>query len=637
MYNKILFTQFSIPEIAPLEYKSNIPLASGYLIGFSQKQFPETEFIITPRIFTDILSENYFVDYVQKIQPELLVFSLYLWNIEKTLRVVTSIKKLIPKIEILFGGPEVNSDNEFLLNSPYFEIGISGEGEIPFVNFLSGKSHRNISGFLTKDYSNKVWDFRTSFEPETNPYLANLLETKPDETIYFETVRGCPFKCNFCYYNKVYDTIISTDANNLPKYFEYAKNHNFKEIFLLDPSFNVQPDFDDILSKIIKLNKDKQFEISTELRADFLSDNQIKKLKEMNLVEAEIGLQTMNPTALKTMQRTDSTIKTIEVIKKMTAEKINCKTDLIVGLPGDTLANFKKSVDEVFKKEIYDNVQVFRLSILSGTEFSKNKKKLGIISEPFPPYYIKSTNTFSETEILEAIQYAEEVFDISIFTLPPYFLSTDFKGILPKNFVSFNSEIRPIHKIIFENYTESHKNRNLFYAENLTLHFKISEVKRDVSQIISILNYFSEEFSNNIFQIILEFTAEVDSEIIYDIFQNLPINHSYLDRDAAAHLGEGAFVSTRFSIIFPQEFNLSDSYTKIKNDFDVFLKIENLNNIDELYEENNLFVTGKEQNAIYDYLNKNVVIDEFVIFDSFEIEQRKIGKSRKYFPNIHQS
>ena len=110
-----------------------------------------------------------------------------------------------------------------------------------------------------------------------------------------------------------------------------------------------------------------------------------------------------------------------------------------------------------------------------------------------------------------------------------------------------------------------------------------------------------------------------------------------MDRDAAAHLGEGAFVSTRFAIIFPQELNLSNSYTKIKNDFDVFLRIENLNNIDELYEENNLFITGKEQNAIYDYLNKNAVIDEFVIFDFFEIEQRKIGKSRKYFPNLHQS
>ncbi|MBT3169489.1 MAG: radical SAM protein [Candidatus Cloacimonetes bacterium] len=637
MYNKILFTQFSILEPAPLEYKSNIPLAAGYLIGFSQKQFPETEFIITPRIFTDILSENYFADYVQKVQPELLIFSLYLWNIEKTLRVVADIKKLIPKIEILFGGPEVNSDNEFLLKNQYFETGISGEGEIPFANFLAGKNHRNISGFLTKDYSNKVWNFRTTFPPETNPYLANLLEVEPDETIYFETVRGCPFKCNFCYYNKVYDTTISTDSNNLPKYFEYAKKHNFKEIFLLDPSFNVQPNFDDILSEIIKLNKDKQFEISTELRADFLNDNQIKKLKEMNLTEAEIGLQTTNPIALKTMQRTDSTIKTIEVIKKMTANTINCKTDLIVGLPGDTLANFKKSVDEVFKKEIYDNVQVFRLSVLSGTEFSKNKKKLGIISEPLPPYYIKSTNTFSEAEILEAIQYAEEVFAISIFTLPPYFLSTNFKGILPNDFVSFNSEIRPIHKIIFENYTESFKNSNLLYAENLTLHFIISEVKKDVAQIISILNYFSEEFSNNIFQIILEFTSEVDSESIYNISQNLPINHSYLDRDAAAHLGEGAFVSTRFAIIFPQELNLSNSYTKIKNDFDVFLRIENLNNIDELYEENNLFITGKEQNAIYDYLNKNAVIDEFVIFDFFEIEQRKIGKSRKYFPNLHQS
>ena len=111
MYKKVLLTQFGIPNLNTLEYKSNVHLAPGYLVGYAKEQLHEIEFIITPRIYTDILPESEFIKYVLLENPDLISFSLYLWNIEKSLRVVKKLKELLPNMTVLFGGPEVNPDN----------------------------------------------------------------------------------------------------------------------------------------------------------------------------------------------------------------------------------------------------------------------------------------------------------------------------------------------------------------------------------------------------------------------------------------------------------------------------------------------------------------------------------------------
>jgi radical SAM superfamily enzyme YgiQ (UPF0313 family) len=661
MYKKVLLTQFCIPSLDTLEYKSNVHLAPGYLVGFAKGMLPNTEFVITPRVYTDLLTENAFIDYVLNQEPDLLVFSLYLWNIDKTLRVVEKIKAVCPKAEFLFGGPEVNADNRYLLNSESFTEGISGEGEIPFLDYLLGKPKSGIAGLLTKDSFNDFEAIRTDYKIETNPYLENLIETKPDNTMFFETVRGCPFSCNFCYYNKVYSKIISVGREHLAEYFEYARNNDFKELFLLDPTFNVQPDFDGLLDDISELNKDKRFEISTELRSDFLTDSQIEKLTDINLVEAEIGLQTTNPRALEAMSRKDRTAKTIERTKKMYDAGINCKVDLIVGLPGDSLEDFKKSVDDVFAEGLHEMIQVFRLSILPGTEFAVNSKKFGIIADKQPPYYIQSTPTFSEADIREALDYAEEVFDVSLYPLAPFLLSTDFSELDRNDFVQFDTvndnvsgtlnhtTIEPIHKIIFENYDGNLEQYDSRFCETLVLHFKVGK-STTADQINSVLSYFRENHPNSTYQIIIDFEDAPRVNLIEKVSPNLPrSNRSYLEKDSYANIGVYLGVSARLAVIVPVTFRSSEE-VKIASDMcDLFFKIDEFSEelIDELYEEmpvdtreelaveRNLFFAGNSQAQAFDSLKAKDLIDDYVIFDSFKIEKERVDCERRYyFPGL---
>lgn len=636
MFKKILFTQFGIPDLDTLEYKSNIPLAAGYLFAYAKKKFHDKEFIITPRVYTDVLNDDAYFEYVSRINPDLFLFSLYVWNIERTLRLCGILIRKYPNAKFLFGGPEVNPDNRFLLNDPAFTAGIVGEGELPLIDFLKGIPLKNISGALTKEFFNPAGRIKKEFQPDDNPYIAGLIEHTPDTSMYFETVRGCPFKCGFCYYNKVYDKPVPMNRDHLKIYLDYARKNGLREVFLLDPSFNAQSRFDDLLDRLSSLNSDVFFEFNTELRADLLTDTQIKKLQKLNLLEAEIGLQTTNPRALDIMNRTGSVEKTIANSKKMFSLGMKPKIDLIAGLPGDTLENFKRSVDRVFEEGLYEDIQIFRLSILSGTDFSVKRKKYGIEADYMPPYHIRSVNNFTEDEMLEAIDYARDKFDTELFYIPSFLLSCDFKYLRKDRFVQFDSDIEPVHKIIFRNYADESYKRINYLCESLVLHFKIDDYEKDYLKICCILDHFFNGQPDSVYQIIFEFTNDFSKKHFDMISKHISYKCNYLDRDASAYFGD-CTVSTRVAVVLDRKYIGSRLYKNIRNETDVFIAISDLreNDAENIAGEHKIYVKGQKQESIFRLLNKNDLLTEFVIFDSFRYEYKKYeitGSGRLYFP-----
>lgn len=641
MYKKVLLTQFGIPNLNTLEYKSNVHLAAGYLVGYVKEFLPQTEFIITPRIYTDLLTESTFIEYAVSKKPDLFVFSLYLWNIEKSLRVVKQIKKILPNAKFLFGGPEVNPDNRYLLESDQFCEGIVGEGEIAFRDYLLEKPIAEIAGYLTKDSYNDFISLRKDYKVDTNPYLANIIEIKPDNTMFFETVRGCPFSCNFCYYNKVYNKIIQVGYEHLDQIFEYARINKFNELFILDPTFNVQPHFDHLLDKMIELNSDHYFEISTELRADFLTDLQIEKLVKLNLVEAEIGLQTTNSKTLAVMGRKERTVETIKQTQKMIKAGISCKVDLIVGLPGDTLATFKQSIDDVKDADIARAMQVFKLSILSGTEFSKKRSELGITAEKMPPYYLLSTPSFTSSEIREALDYTEEVFDISLYPVPPYLLSTDFDNLDKEEFVEFDSNIQQIHKLILKSSEitpQEFESDLIKLCESLVVHFIITNPQKQELSIIDTLIWFSKNHPDNTYQFIVHFENSVDIELLENIIEVMPRGRSsYLSRDTIANLGEDLSLTSSLAVIVPLEFQNAEKYLELKEQCDIFLHMKKINKelLVTTVEEDNFFFSGEEQKEIFEFLSKKNLLDDFMLFDSYLFEMNKGDNEHARIYNPH--
>ena len=92
--------------------------------------------------------------------------------------------------------------------------------------------------------------------------------------------------------------------------------------------------------------------------------------------------------------------------------------DLIIGLPGDDLQGFSHSVEFVAQNDLHDDIQVFPLSVLPGTEFRLNCDKLGLRFDKSPPYTLIESPKFSNEDMLLALDYAEVRFDVVLYPMP---------------------------------------------------------------------------------------------------------------------------------------------------------------------------------------------------------------------------
>ncbi len=627
---KALMVQLAIPRLNPLEFKANIHLAPGYLVAYAQTRCPDWEFEIMPRVYTDSLNNRAVISYICSSNADLVCFSTYLWNIEKTLYIASEVHKIFPSMQFIFGGPEVNAENSYLLNHEEFKIGISGEGEIPFVDFLNCKDYQEISGLIYKENGEAVINPITACRPpmkaEQNPYILGLIETKPDITLFFETVRGCPFRCSFCYYNKLYDTVIQMPEEYIRAMIRKAREMEFKEIFLLDPSFNVQPNFDRILDIIQEENPDNKLEIHTELRADLLNDKQIQRLVELNFQGIEIGLQSTNKKALELMNRSQNLDKLTENTQKMLKAGIDCKIDLIVGLPGDTLDGFMNSCDYVAEKGMDSNIQVFQMSVLSGTEFSLRSKELEIEYLPKAPYYVQNIPNFSKAEMRKAFRYAEDRFDINFDPLPPALLSTDFVGIKEDN-VFFDGEVFPVHKLLVTDFSHPLERHVFELAESCAVHFRVPSVYPRIDEIIKSMQKLTANLPNNCFEIILESEELFDPQFLINLTSAIDINwNHYVNLDASPFSEDDRQISTILTLVLPEKYMTDRTFVLLSEYAEIYLIITEFEplHIEQLLSAGyGLFFKGDLQAYIFDFLKHGDMLSDFTIFDSYLLEQMK--------------
>lgn len=348
---------------------------------------------------------------------DIVCFSCYIWNITATLEVAKKIKDENPNCKILLGGPEVSYEWEPLMEKPFIDFIIIGEGEIPFGEFLTKYPELEGIKSLVHRKENNILNTpgETTFPLEQ---YKNLLlyrfddpSTLNDRVLYIETSRGCPYKCEFCLAsldNKVRYLPMEVIHQNLL----YMMKHG-KVIKFLDRTFNMKRDFTleifDFILQHYQPGNIFQFEITADiLHPDIITYIQEKVPK--NLFRFEIGIQTVNQKANLEVQRKQNFEKTKSIIRQV-ENKVELHLDLIVGLALDYWEDIRYSIEEVFKLEAPE-LQLGFLKFLKGTPLKDKHEKHGFVFDPNPPYQIIESNYLSREELnkLLLLEHALEIY-----------------------------------------------------------------------------------------------------------------------------------------------------------------------------------------------------------------------------------
>ncbi len=425
---RVLLVQLPIPPAGPQPIRGNVPLAGAYLKLYAESTGAAEGYQIDllPTADANTLSDQGLAKEILAREPWLVGFTCYLWNIDRTLHVATLLKAARPDLKIMVGGPEITADNDWTIHHPAIDYAGLGEGEQTFAEFLRSMQGAafppaGLPGLHVRGRTLTTPPFRTplaDLDPISSPYLAGILDAADEKMMLLETIRGCVFKCKFCYYPKSYEGLHFLSEEKVVANLRHATERGATEVVMLDPTLNQRKRFNDFVKLLAKCNPDGQFTYFGELRGEGVGAETALLLKAANFAEIEVGLQSLDPEAQRLMSRRNSMAAFEKGATAMMDAGLRVKVDLIVGLPGDTPESIRAGFHYLKRTGLYHHVQVFQLSILPGTEFRKEVALHGLKHQPRPPYYVLGTPTLDLPTMMELMAEAQDIFDCE-FDAPP--------------------------------------------------------------------------------------------------------------------------------------------------------------------------------------------------------------------------
>jgi Fe-S oxidoreductase len=347
-------------------------------------------------------------------KAEIICFSCYIWNISEILKIIRDLRLVLPKVRFVLGGPEVSFETqELMFNNPQLDAVVQGEGEAAFLELLqtwkAGQNPDNIPGV--------VWRYRDKIisNPERmplqdlaqlpNPYLTG--EKLENRLVYVETSRGCPFNCQYCL-SSVESGVRFLKPERFRRIFRRLLEYGAQTIKFVDRTFNVRKDHAfqilDIVREEYKYANDPQrIRIHCEMAGELLDEEWVSYLKSypQGLLQLEIGVQSTNQPTLENIARSQHFENWQKYVKELgLTTKIPLHLDLIAGLPGESLDNFRISFNDVYNVQP-NMLQLGFLKVLKGSGLRQKAKQYGLIYQSEPPYTILQTKELSYSELLQ--------------------------------------------------------------------------------------------------------------------------------------------------------------------------------------------------------------------------------------------
>ena len=383
------------------------------------------------------------------------------------------------------------------------------------------------------------------------PYLDRHIGPASDGTLFLETIRGCPFSCRYCYYHKSFEGLREHPRASVQAVLDmaYGAESPVREIYLMDPTFNARKGYKELLRSFRKLRASRDIALHTELRADLLTRDDVRLLKDAGLKSAEVGLQSTNEVALRYAGRTGKPDGVARGVAYLKEADIDVTTGIIVGLPKDSPQSFSNTLAWLKKTAAYSTVHPFVLSVLPGTDFRSAAKLIGLRHDSRPPYYVTETPDFPHDALGPALRECEDVFDMEMDYIPPVSLVDRGARIHERP-----SDAPYVSKWIVcpeRNDTPPHivEQIALKATDPFTIWFKGASIRRAESAIVRLAREFSLINPHGVLCVVLEFEELPSPDLLERLIREASDPSLFLNRAYAPLLGDGAVVSPYITLL----------------------------------------------------------------------------------------
>ena len=369
----------------------------------------------------------------QRLQHNHVVaFSTYVWNHRYNYKLARRIKELNPNVVIMFGGPEpAITDPKLFEKEPFMDLVFKMEGEITFRRVLEnfGGDYRDIPGLLINHESGLVdtgdCDRISDLDQIPSPYLTGIfdkiIQQNPDViwNATLETNRGCPYQCTFCDWGSLtYNKVKKFELNRVFHELEWIGEHcGF--VTITDANFGMFIERDDmIVDKLIQVQRRWNKLSSFSMTWAKNQKNEVVGIVSKLIRESPnfgqgltVSVQSMDHDVLENIKRRNlDQHKIDEIFALCDRNNIPVYTEVILGLPGETVASWKEAFWKIFRAGNHTGINILQAQLLENAEMNLLQKRLWKIDSV--PVYDYMSGSYGDVDLSECVDVVVSTKDI---------------------------------------------------------------------------------------------------------------------------------------------------------------------------------------------------------------------------------
>ena len=389
----------------------SVGLLQAYLIQNSKRK----DLIFQAPIFSRLAVPKA-VEHI--LGADVVLFSIYVWNVRLSLEIAKQLKQLNPKIKLIFGGPQVpDNSTKFLSEHTFVDIVVHGEGEITLTNLIdnldtndwktvAGISYVDETGFHHNHKGPRLKDINIVPSPYLMGLFDGIMLANPSVNwiAVWESNRGCPFSCTFCDWgSSTQNRIVTFELPRLFKEIDWFSAKKIDFVFCCDSNFGLLPRDLEISKYIAEVKKATNFPKYLSVQN---TKNATERSYEVQKILSDAGfnkgvtisMQSMDKQTLKNIKRDNISIESFkELQRRFLKDGVETYSDLILALPGETYESFTQSIGEIVDNGQHHRIQFNNLSILPNAEMGN------------PEYQAKFGMVMVESDIINVHGYLPEI------------------------------------------------------------------------------------------------------------------------------------------------------------------------------------------------------------------------------------
>ena len=359
---------------------AHLPYAVGMLQAFSMKDERINNIYSFEQIIFERKSPEETLERISN--PAVVGFSCYVWNYEFNKQIASMLKEKYPECKIIFGGHHVRDGHSQLEKYGFIDVLIHGEGEEAFRDvLLSFAGEKEINDIKNISYRKDGECVDTEKVPfllcdYPSPYLEGVFDSiiadypQYEFIALLETNRGCPYSCAYCDWGCLASKLRLFPMERIQREIDWLCDNKIVGCGGTDSNFGIIERDEEITDMLVearmKRGYPKKFQTSYAKNSNDRVFRIGKKFEDCGMSKGvTISYQTMSPVAAENVLRKNIPVETFsQLMNKYNECGIPTYTELILGLPGETVESLKSGIDELLRAGQHYSLYIHNCELL---------------------------------------------------------------------------------------------------------------------------------------------------------------------------------------------------------------------------------------------------------------------------------